>query len=265
MQSTVQKLRASRVAKNDEFYTQYADVKKECDNYLSHFFNKIIYCNCDTAQSAFVKYFKELKSAGLIKDIWFSGGIGGDDFRSAKSVEKLKMADIVVTNPPFSLFRAFMDLLIRYDKKFLIIGNKNAIANKGLFHEIKAGRVHLGTRRFKDVMWFILPSGARQSVPATWYTNMRHEYMRPFMLFRCKYSAEDYPRYDNADAINVDKVVDIPSDYEGVMGVPITFIDNYNPGQFIILGMGRFFTPTKTGVLLQGRQIYHRIFIQRKK
>lgn len=94
------------------------------------FLNKCIYCNCDTADSAFVKYFAKLKSQGLIKDVWFSGGLGGTDFRSPQAIELLQRADVVVTNPPFSLFRDFMDLLIEYQKPFLVIGNKNAIAQR---------------------------------------------------------------------------------------------------------------------------------------
>lgn len=100
----IAKLLRAKKAKNDEFYTQYEDVKSECDHYRSHFFNKIIYCNCDTADSAFVRYFRELKAQGLIRDIWFSGGLGGADFRSPESIEMLKQADLIVTNPPFLCF-----------------------------------------------------------------------------------------------------------------------------------------------------------------
>jgi len=263
MSSKSIKLHRARAAKNDEFYTQYADVKKECDNYLSHFFNKIIYCNCDTADSAFVRYFMELKAAGKIRDVWFGGGLGGDDFRSAQSVAKLRAADIIVTNPPFSLFREFIDLLIQNDKKFLVIGNKNAIAYNNLFREIQKGNIHMGVRRFAQVMWFILPSGEYKSVPAIWYTNMSHEFPRPMLCLKSKYNPTDYPKYDNADAINVDKVANIPMDYDDVIGVPITFIDKYNPKQFTILGMERDFTDNKSGVMLKGKRLYHRIFIKK--
>ena len=140
MPTTSAKLHRARAAKNDEFYTQYDDVKKECDNYLSHFFNKIIYCNCDTADSAFVKYFTELKAAGKIRDVWFSGGLGGDDFRSPASLERLNAADIVVTNPPFSLFREFIDQLIQYNKKFLVIGNMNSVIYRPLLTQIKENK-----------------------------------------------------------------------------------------------------------------------------
>lgn len=130
MQKQCAKLLRAKLARNDEFYTQYADIESECDHYRSHFLNKCIYCNCDTADSAFVKYFAKLKSQGLIKDVWFSGGLGGTDFRSPQAIELLQRADVVVTNPPFSLFRDFMDLLIEYQKPFLVIGNKNAIAQR---------------------------------------------------------------------------------------------------------------------------------------
>lgn len=256
------KLHRARAAKNDEFYTQYADVKKECDNYLSHFFNKIIYCNCDTADSAFVKYFTELKDAGLIRDVWYSGGLGGMDFRSAEAIEKLKAADIVITNPPFSLFREFMDLIFMHNKKFLVIGNKNAIAYKNIFCEIQNGNVHIGVRRFAQVMWFVTPSNEYKSVPAVWFTNIAHKFPRPFLSLHKKYNACEFPHYDNADAINVNHVADIPHDYDGIMGVPISFIDKYNPAQFQILGMGRDFTYDKRGVILNNQKLYHRIFIK---
>lgn len=127
MQKQCAKLLRAKLARNDEFYTQYADVESECDHYRSHFLNKCIYCNCDTVDSAFVKYFTKLKSQGLIRDVWFSGGLGGTDFRSPQAIELLQRADLIITNPPFSLFRDFMDLLIEYQKPFLVIGNKNAI------------------------------------------------------------------------------------------------------------------------------------------
>lgn len=173
---------------------------------------------------------------------------GNGDFRSDECVELLKEADIVVTNPPFSLFREYLAQLVEYDKKFLIIGNKNAITYKEMFALIKAQKVWLGYRNINSDMWFVVPDtykcervvdGKRiKHIMGCWFTNLdttkRHEEMT---LYK-QYSSEEYPKYDNYDAINVDKVTDIPYDYPGDMGVPITFLDKYNPNQFEIIALG---------------------------
>ena len=275
------KLHRARAAKNDEFYTQYDDVKKECDNYLSHFFNKTIYCNCDTADSAFVRYFTELKSAGLIRDIWFSGGLGGADFRSPESVSQLQQADIVVTNPPFSLFRPFIELLIQYNKKFLIVANMNSVMYKTVFSQIKENKMWVGTRVFGGNFMFDVPNQAdltpngnsiicvrginKVVVPATWLTNLEFIRPRPLILNKRYYGNEDaYPTYDNADAINVNRKTDIPCDYKGVIGVPITFLDRYTPERFLLLGLDKDFTTDGRGVRIAGRPLYTRLFIRLK-
>ena len=172
---------------------------------------------------------------------------GDGDFRSEECIELLIQADIVVTNPPFSLFREYVSQLIKYEKKFLIIGHQNAITYKEIFSLIKQNRVWLGYgfkgaaghfySKYEDVATagdhregMIRVSGV------TWFTNIdtkkRHE---DLPLYK-KYSSGEYPKYDNYDAINVDKTSDIPCDYDGVMGVPITFLDKYNPEQFEIIG-----------------------------
>ncbi len=253
------KLHRARAAKNDEFYTQYADVKKECDNYLSHFFNKIIYCNCDTADSAFVKYFTELKAAGKIRDVWFSGGLGGDDFRSAESVRKLKAADIVVTNPPFSLFREFMDLLIENDKKFLVIGNHNSVMYKKVFAGIKENKIWFGVRRWAGGMYFITSHGMR-GVSAVWFTNLHHGIEPPEQPYTGPVEME---RYDNADAVNVNKSAHLPPNYTGVVGVPITFLQWYNPKKIEILGLDKDFTYDGKPCRINGKVLYIRLFIRR--
>ncbi len=257
-------LQRARAAKNDEFYTQYDDVRKECDLYRSHFFNKIIYCNCDNADSAFVKYFTELKAAGQIRDVWFSGGCGGDDFRGCASITKLQQADIVVTNPPFSLFREFIDLLIQYDKKFLIIGNMNAIAYKQTFHLIRTGRVHTGYTYPKA---FMQPTGELKKFGnICWFTNIAVTRKNKMCIPHNQYSGHEscYPKYDNADAINVNKVKEIPTDYTGVMGVPITFLLNHDSDKFEILGMDKDFTTNHSGVKLNNKPLYRRIFIRNR-
>lgn len=176
---------------------------------------------------------------------------GDGDFRSKECVELLKQCDIVVTNPPFSLFREYVDQLVKYDKKFLIIGNVNAIAYKEFFHLIKSNKVwmgasiHSGDREFRVPDSYPLKaSGSRIDEKGNkyirvkgvrWWTNLDYKERHEELLLYKKYNSEDYPKFDNYDAINVDKVTDIPVDYDGLMGVPITFLDKYNPEQFEII------------------------------
>ncbi|MBR5153970.1 MAG: adenosine deaminase [Alphaproteobacteria bacterium] len=265
MQKQCAKLLRAKLARNDEFYTQYADVESECDHYRSHFLNKCIYCNCDTADSAFVKYFTKLKSQGLIRDVWFSGGLGGTDFRSPQAIELLQRADVVVTNPPFSLFRDFMDLLIEYQKPFLVIGNKNAIAQRKVFDLVKRNKIWPGVRRWAGGMRFIVPDDAdTKEVPAIWLTNLPHSH-RPLPIpLSVSYNPKLFPNYDNADAINVNRTADIPFDYDGIMGVPISFIERYNPAQFEILGLDKDFTSDTAACSVLGQRIYTRVFIRKR-
>ncbi len=170
---------------------------------------------------------------------------GNGDFRSAECIAMLKEADIVVTNPPFSLFKEYLAQLIEYDKKFLIIGNKNAITYKEIFPLIKENKLWTGYRGFAGGMWFSAEYEGKTekyvdgkkliNVPSIWFTNLDHNKRHePLDLYK-HYTSEEYPKYDNYDAINVDKVSDIPYDYDGVMGVPITFLDKYCPEQFEIV------------------------------
>lgn len=176
---------------------------------------------------------------------------GSGDFRSDECVEILKEADIVVTNPPFSLFREYVSHLISYDKKFLIIGSQNAITYKEVFNYIKSNQLWIGYKsgdmsfrvpdhyEARQTRFWIDESGQkwRSLGNICWYTNLdiskRHE---DLILFK-NYSSEEYPMYDNYNAINVNKVRDIPVNYEGYMGVPITFLDKFNPSQFEIFGI----------------------------
>lgn len=159
---------------------------------------------------------------------------GNGDFSSEECLEFLKQADIVVTNPPFSKFREFVSILMEYDKRFLIIGNKNAITYKEFFPLLKENKVWIGYTNVKE---FVQPDGSiKKFGNIGWFTNLditkRHEKL---ILWK-NYTPEEYPKYDNYDAINVDKVAEIPCDYDGVMGVPITFLDSFSPDQFEILG-----------------------------
>lgn len=171
---------------------------------------------------------------------------GDGDFRSPECIELLKDADIVVTNPPFSLFREYVAQLVEFNKKFIIIGNKNSITYKEIFSLIKAGQLWLGYRNINQDMWFIVPEdydfekvvdGKRlKHIMGCWFTNLDTTKLHETLTLYCRYEPEAYPHYDNYDAINVDKVAEIPYDFDGVMGVPITFLDKYNPSQFEIMG-----------------------------
>lgn len=203
------------------------------------------------------------------------------DFRSEECLELLKEVDIVVTNPPFSLFREYVATLVEYDKKFIIIGNQNAITYKEIFPLLKDNIIWLGNNNPAPKLFYVptlleerknIKKDENGNLVATfgnicWFTNLdikkRHE---DLILIR-KYNEEDYPKYDNYDVINVNKVKDIPYDYEDIMGVPITFIDKYNPEQFEIIGIAnsaRWIGDLECFTLIDGRKIYNRILIRNK-
>ena len=177
---------------------------------------------------------------------------GDGDFRSAESISLLAQADIVVTNPPFSLFREYVAQLMEHDKKFIVIGNLNALKYKEIWPYIQANRLWLGvTRTGTGQMWFRIADNAPvksgqktdehgrryQTIGnSAWFTNLDHSKRHEEITLFKSYNPSDYPSYANFDGIEVSKVVDIPLDYRGVMGVPITFLGKYNPDQFEILG-----------------------------
>ena len=259
-------LHAAKVAKNDEFYTMLTDIEKEMSHYKDFFKGKVVYCNCDDArESNFFKYFsKNFEFLGLKKLITtgykpegkgvvlvYEGDKNGNrkvedeeitikelegtgDFRSPECIEFLKEADVVVTNPPFSLFREYVKQLMDYGKKFIIIGPFNVVHYKEIFPYIKEDRLWLGTSHPSN---FVKPNGEIQKFGnINWYTNIFHKKRNtPLDLYK-EYS-NDYQKYDNYDAINVDKTCDIPMNYDGVMGVPDTFLEKYCPEQFEIVGI----------------------------
>lgn len=162
---------------------------------------------------------------------------GNGDFRSEESIELLKQADIVVTNPPFSLFREYVAQLVEYDKKFLIIGNKNAITYKEFFSLLKENKVWIGYAQPSKFLNCVGTITNQVQGLCRWFTNLDISKRYEKLTLYKSYNQEEYPKYDNYDAINVDKVTDIPYDYYDVMGVPITFLDKYNPEQFELLGI----------------------------
>lgn len=271
----------------NEFYTQLIDIKKELKHYKNHFVNKTVFCNCnDSEKSNFWKYFslnfdklklKKLiatrfekeKSSYRLEMYRDENGLHTDkkalkqngDFRSPECVELLKEADIVITNPPFSLFREYVAQLMEYNKQFLIIGNKNAITYKEIFPLLKNNDIWLG---YENVKEFKQPDGTiKKFGNIGWFTNLdiskKHE---DIILYRT-YNTTDYPKYDNYDAINVNKVSEIPVDYSGIMGVPITFMDKYNPEQFRVIGLDKQFTSDGGRGKLNGKSKYARILIKK--
>jgi hypothetical protein len=319
-------LHKAKTAKNDEFYTQVADIENELRHYRDHFRGKTVYCNCDDPWvSNFFRYFSlNFERLGLKKlittcyksreaDLFsqndseqaiyleYLGDRNGDnvpnpdeigirhlsgdgDFRSPESIELLKQTDIVVTNPPFSLFREYVAQLIRYDKKFVIIGNMNAITYKDIFKLIKADKlwigpsIHSGDREFGVPASYPLTAASSRIDSegnkyirvkgVRWFTNLDHKARHEELILYKHYTPEEYPKYDNYDAINVNKTADIPSDYDSVMGVPITFLDKYSPEQFEIIGIDRYVKDNPNyghRFKINGNEIYARILIKKRK
>lgn len=309
----------ARKEKNDEFYTQFTDIEKELKHYKQQFEDKIIYLNCDNPEfSNFWKYFSEnfenLKLKKLISTHYekekqtykmemfkdnneicttINKLSGNGDFRSPECIELLKEADIVVTNPPFSLFREYVAQLIEYKKKFIIIGNINAITYKEIFPLLRDNKMWLGCSIHSGDRVFNVPDNYPLEASncgidengkkwirvkgVRWFTNLditkRHENI---ILYKT-YNVDDFPKYDNYDAINIDKTSEIPMDYDGVMGVPITFMDKYNPKQFVIVGQThsgdtspeveaiRTDPEHRRGGRINGKEKYARILIKKKK
>lgn len=319
--------------KNDEFYTSLSDIEREVIHYKKHFKGKVVYCNCDEPEvSWFHWYFRaQFQNLGLkalitscyksinpksrsrhdVQHGWVQKYVAGKngqprltidrqlkddgDFRKAENIKLLKQADIVVTNPPFSLFREFIAQLVAHKKKFLIIGNVNAITYKEVFPLLKSNKLWLGVsitsgdREFgvpdnyplnaathridKDGRKYIRVKGVR------WFTNLSHEKRKEMLSLHRQHKRDKsaYPVYDNYNAIEVGAVAEIPCDYAGVMGVPITFMDKYNPDQFEILGSDY---EIKDGLLpellkrrwkgkidrgyLDGKRLYSRLIIKHK-
>lgn len=314
-------LQVAKKSKSDEFYTQLSDIESELRHYSSHFRGKTVYCNCDDPlTSNFYRYFAEnFHSLGLKKliaacykeptqNLFQTGenatgyyyeyaGLAGEpvipdaqdvvrfkgdgDFRSPESVELLRKADVVVTNPPFSLFREFIAQIVHFSKQFLVVGNINAITYKEIFHLIQENRAWLGVNLGRGISGFIVPEhyelygtearideqGKRIVSPnnCLWLTNLelpqRHEDIALTKTYRGNEGC--YPAYDNFDGINVGRTQDIPKDYGGAMGVPITFLHKFNPDQFEIIKFRK--GDDDKDLSINGKCPYFRILVRNKR
>lgn len=298
-------LHTAKAAKNDEFYTRLEDIIEEMSHYTDKFRGKVVYCNCDDPTwSNFWKYlhnnFSVLGLKKLISTHYEADGSpsykmeyeGGDDlntevgtitplkgngdFRSEECMEILCSCDVVITNPPFSLFVPYINHLLEYEKPFILIANKNALHNKDLFPYIRDNKAWVGqTPMSKDIL-FTVPKdrelelrkdksaeGSKYRIigdtlfarsPSIWMTNVdikkRHQPFFPPEDAHCYYEGNEdkYPKYYNFDGIDVAKTELIPIDYEGYMGVPVSFLDKYNPDDFELIGLGSGTAAASIGV-----------------
>lgn len=313
-------LHKAKNSKSDEFYTQLSDIERELQYYKEQFKDKVVYCNCDDPRTSnFFRYFavnfsalrlKKLIAACYVKqenNLFISSEKSGfyyeyngeplnaeqlkslkvtyfngdGDFRSKESIDLLMQADIVVTNPPFSLFREYVAQLVRYEKNYLIIGNINAITYKEIFKLIKENKVWLGINMGRGISGFIVPKhyelygtevkidevGNRIISPnnCLWLTNLDNTKRHKDLELTKKYFGNEkyYPKYDNYEGINVNRTEELPYDYKGAMGVPITFLHKFNPDQFEIVR----FRKGNDGkdLSINGKCPYFRIIIQNKR
>lgn len=259
--------------------------------------NMELFSENDSEQAIYLEYTGDKNGDNIpnIEEIGINYFKGDGDFRSKECIELLKEADIVVTNPPFSLFREYVAQLIEYDKKFIIIGNLNAVTYRDIFKLFKDNSlwfgysIHSGDREFmvpddypltaassridEDGKKYIRVKGVR------WFTNLDYSERHEDLILTQSYKGNEeyYPKYDNYDAIEVGKTKEIPFDYDGVMGVPITFLDKFNPDQFEILGLSAsagynkdivgipFLGVKDARPLINGKNTYARIFVKNKK
>lgn len=298
-------LNAAKDAKNDEFYTRLEDIEYELRHYKDHFKGKVVLCPCDESEHTnFFKHFmmnrevygwKKLICVGYrtnrpaevhivekVEDGFEEKNvllIGNGDFRDNETQKLFDACDVVVTNPPFSLFREFVDMLMKYSNKFVIIGPQNAITYKEFFPLIRDNKIWLGNSQPKKFMDKNNNMSDKTFGNICWYTNMEIAKRKVVLNTRMDYEhgmkKSLYQKYDNYDAINVNKTKDIPMDYDKPMGVPITFLEKYNPEQFEILNANDFIidgrVPKKSHGLIKdkdssinGNPTYVRILIRKK-
>ncbi len=270
----VDNINAAKEKKDDEFYTLYENIAKEIKHYEAHFRGKVVYCNCDDpARSNFPKFFMDnyerLGLAGLETNHLRPDGTG--DFRSREAMAKLERADIVVTNPPFSLFRQFIAQLIepqsdkipmladvepKRDKKFLVIGGMNNVIMDSVFKLIKENKMWTGTLKKADD--YLRPDGTIKPINTAWFTNIDYAERHKDMILPTRFADMKRVKFDNYDMINIDRMKDIPCDYDGVMGISIRFLLFHNPTQFDVLGKVR-------NAKIDGEIKYTRIVIKKRQ
>ena len=307
-------LQTAKILKNDEFYTTSEDIGKEMPYYLGFFRGKSVYCNCDDYRwSNFVGFFREnydkLGLSGLTATCYDIGDgawkytydgraesvarlNGNGDFQSQECIRILDCSDVVVSNPPFSKFRAYIRQLMDHGKKFLVIGNQNAITYKEVFPYIMNDEIWLGVSMNGANRWFYVPDDYGENEKAAgfrtedgrnmlfvnsvvWFTNIENEKRNKPMALKRSMSDGEYKRYDNYDAIDVSRVKNIPYDYDGVMGVPISFLHKYCPEQFEIVGItenAEYLRPMYIDGFqrydrpyLDGKRMYSRLLIRKKQ
>lgn len=314
-------LHKAKKNKNDEFYTQLSDIEKEVKYYEKHFRGKTVFCNCDDVTVSnfykfFVKNFERLELKKIICACYKENNIdlfstfnnergfyyeysgkegeiaypnlnqvtyfkGSGDFRDDESIQFLKQSDIVVTNPPFSLFREYIEQLTTYQKDFLVIGNVNAITYKEIFNLIKNNKAWLGVHLGRGISGFIVPPhyelyGTETKIDSfgnkivspnncLWLTNLDFSKRYENIPLIKKFVGNEllYPKYDNYDGINVNKTKDIPMDYDGAMGVPITFLHKFNPNQFEIIKFRK--GDDGKDLTINGKAPYFRVIIRNKQ
>lgn len=293
-------LNKAKKDKDDEYYTKLSDIENEINHYKDFFSGKTVYCNCDDPEwSSFFIYFKinfkilnlkklitthytknkEIDKAYKLEciEIFNENGIaiekktyltGDGDFRSNECVELLKESDIVCTNPPFSLFIEYITQLIHYKKDFLIIGNFNSVSCKPIFKLIKENKIWIGVNKRNMQFYRNIEHTEAKKVNACWFTNIKHKKRNKDIILWQTYNTNRNKTYDNYDAINVDKAAEIPVDFNGKMGVPITFLENYNPTQFEIIGIDRELTEQTNGnptrFYVEKKEKFARIVIKKR-
>ena len=282
--STNQTLQSARDTKNDEFYTRTNDISKELKNYSHHLVGKSIYCNCDDwEKSNFVKYFKDnFANLGLKKIVatcYMANGNGkrfeydgdnvttanlnGDgDFRSEECLAELAKCDVVVTNPPFSLIRNFLETIAKHDKKLLIVSNLATPTLKDPFQYFKRDELWFGMSKpqvFTNESGEMIKFGM-----CCWITNLDHPKRNKLLELKETYHGNEsnFQKYDNCEAIHIKRVKGIPADYPGLMGVPTSFFEHYNREQFEIVRL-RYGDDGK-GLELDGKQVFVRILVRNR-
>lgn len=306
-------LHTAKSIKNDEFYTRYEDIEAELMYYKDYFKDKVVYLPCDdpvrnndgfkfsefwsffvdnfndfglkrliathyedSHNSAYKIYIDKVDGEYMTDDDAKQENLKGDgDFRSPECIEIMKECDIICTNPPFSYFREFVSQIMACKKDFLIIGNQNAFTYKEIFPLMRDGKIWTGYNMVKK---FYQPDGSiKQFGNVCWFTNLHtSKHDEPLILTKSyKDMPYNYPKYDNYNAINVDRVIDIPKDYNGVMGVPITFLDKICLSQFELIGMSASWDESpkmkkiktsntkRHGPFVNGKEKYRRIFIRK--